>query len=204
MTTIDDAAGRRFLAKDPHFGPIVRAHGPVTAKPKATTGFAALASIIVHQQLAGAAASTIHGRFRAALDRKVTAARVLDTDPEVLRAAGLSRAKLAAITDLATKVDDGAVRFAGLSRRSDEAVVEHLVQVRGIGEWSAHMFLMFHLRRPDVWPVGDLGVRYGWARIHGLAEPLDAKALRDQADHLRPWRSIAAWYCWRAMEIRNE
>ena len=202
--TIDSSAGRRAVAKDPRFAGIVKLSGPVEARPKARSAFAALASIIVHQQLAGAAARTIHGRFVSVLGGRVTADAVLASSEEALRGAGLSNSKFRAILDLAEKTAAGEVAPSALSRKSDDEVVEHLTRVRGIGEWSAHMFLMFHLRRPDVWPVGDLGVREGWARLHGLDERPDAKALVAAADHLRPWRSIAAWYCWRAAEVRPE
>lgn len=202
-SSIDSAAGRRAVAADPHFAEIVRIAGPVEARPKASTAFAALASIVVHQQLAGAAARTIHGRFVKALGGRVTADAVLASDEATLRGAGLSNSKYRAILDLAEKSDAGTVRPGSLSRMPDDEVVRHLVQVRGIGEWSAHMFLMFHLRRPDVWPVGDLGVREGWARLHGLDARPEARALVEAADHLRPWRSIAAWYCWRAADVRN-
>jgi len=163
--------------------------------------FSSLAAAIVYQQLAGKAALTIHGRFVDALGGKVTPERVLRADPESLRSAGLSRNKLAAILDLAEKATDGTVKLRGLSRLEDEVVVERLTRIRGIGRWTAEMFLMFNLHRPDVWPVGDLGVRNGWARIHGLVEPLDARAMESVADRLRPWRSAAAWYCWRAVEV---
>lgn len=191
----------RALRTDPHFGPVVKAVGPPVLRKPRESVFASLAAAIVYQQLAGAAAMTIHGRFVAVLEGAVTPDRVLAADPEGLRGAGLSRAKLAAILDLAEKAADGTVRLRGLSRLGDAEVVERLTLVRGIGPWTAEMFLMFHLHRPDVWPVGDLGVRAGWARIHGLSEPLDARGMAEVADHLRPWRSAAAWYCWRALEI---
>lgn len=197
---IDDPAGRAFLARDRHFGPVVEAVGPVVLRPPRPSVFASLAAAIVYQQLAGRAAETIHGRFVDVLGGRVTPERVLEADPEALRAAGLSRNKLAAIVELAEKAGDGRVPLRGLSRLPDDEVTARLVGVRGIGPWTARMFLMFHLRRPDVWPAGDLGVRNGWARIHGLTDVPDARALASMADHLRPWRSAAAWYCWRALE----
>jgi DNA-3-methyladenine glycosylase II len=198
---IDDRAGHTALLNDPAFGPVVRAVGPVSLQPRRPSVFASLAAAIVYQQLAGAAARTIHGRFVDALGGRVTAERVLAAEPDVLRGAGLSRAKLAAILDLAQKSSDGTVHLSGLSRLSDSEVVNRLTRVRGIGPWTAEMFLMFHLHRPDVWPVGDLGVRNGWARIHALDAPPAPRELALAAEHLRPWRSAAAWYCWRALEI---
>lgn len=194
-------AAHRALRKDPHFRPLVTEVGPPVLRAPRGSVFASLTAAITYQQLAGKAARTIHGRVVEALGGKVTPETVLATDPEALRGAGLSRAKLAAILDLATKATDGTVKLRGLSRLENDQVVERLTLVKGIGRWTAEMFLMFDLHRPDVWPVGDLGVRNGWARIHGLKEPLDQKAMEEVADHLRPWRSAAAWYCWRAVEV---
>lgn len=193
--------GRAFLSRDPHFAPVVAAVGPVALRPRRPSAFAALASAIIHQQLAGPAAETIHRRFATVLRGRITPARVLSADPKDLRAAGLSRGKLTAILELARQVTDGRIDLAGLSRLPDEGVRSRLVRLRGIGPWTAHMFLMFHLHRPDVWPAGDLGVRKGWARIHGLDRIPAARVLVGMADHLRPWRSAAAWYCWRALEL---
>lgn len=193
--------GYRFLRRDPHFGRVVREVGPPVLRPPRGSYFASLVAAITYQQLAGRAAQTIHGRVVDALGGRVTPERVLAADPDELRGAGLSRAKLAAVTDLATKATDGTVRLRGLSRLADDEVVGRLTRVRGIGRWTAEMFLMFNLHRPDVWPVGDLGVRNGWAHIHGLAVSPDPTELDTAAEHLRPWRSAAAWYCWRAVEV---
>lgn len=189
------------LLKDRWFAPVVERVGPPVLRPSRGSRFASLVAAITCQQLAGVAARTIHGRVVAALGGRVTPEGVLGADPEDLRGAGLSRAKLAAVLDLAEKTSDRTVRLRSLHRLDDEAVVEHLVRVRGIGPWTARMFLMFDLHRPDVWPVGDLGVRNGWARIHGLDRAPRAPELTEAADHLRPWRSAAAWYCWRAVEL---
>ncbi len=202
--TLDAPEALDALARDPVFGPWLDVLSPPAIPRRRRSAFAALASIIVHQQLAGAAARAIHGRFVEALGGRVRAETVLATHPERLRGAGLSRAKLEAIVDLASKASDGTLRLRSLWRFEEDDLVEHLSQVRGIGEWSAQMFLIFDLRRPDVWPVGDLAVRHGWARIHGLTESPKPRALRDAADHLRPWRSTAAWYCWRASHTTVE
>ena len=116
-----------------------------------------------------------------------------------MRAAGLSANKLAAIIDLAAKFVDGTVPTHDLDGLSDDEIVARLVTVRGVGRWTAEMFLLFQLHRPDVWPVDDLGVRNGWARIHEMAAPPTPKALQILGDALRPYRSTAAWYCWRAV-----
>ena len=122
--------------------------------------------------------------------------------PEALRSAGLSGNKAASLRDLTAKVLDGTVVLSprGLSREDDEEVIARVSTVRGIGRWTAEMFLMFQLRRPDVWPVEDLGVRKGYALIHRLAEPPKPKALLLLGDAYRPYRTVAAWYCWRAAE----
>lgn len=189
-----------FLADDPVFGPLVRDIGPLRIRPPLDTHFAALVRAICYQQLAGAAASTIHRRFVAALDGEVTPQTVESTPDAPLRGAGLSASKLASIRDLARRVLDGTVPLDGIDRLPDDEVSERLVTVRGIGPWTADMFLIFQLRRPDVWPTGDLGVRAGYARLHGLQEPPSAKELEPLGDPYRPWRSAAAWYCWRAVE----
>ena len=188
------------LLRDPFFAPVVSRVGPPRVRASRGSRFASLAAAITYQQLAGAAARTIHGRFVEVLGGRVTPERVLEADPEALRRAGLSRAKLAAILDLAEKVSDGTLRLRWIHRLDDQAMVQHLTRVRGIGPWTARMFLMFDLHRADIWPVGDLGVRNGWARIHRLPESPAPSELVDAADHLRPWRSAAAWYCWRALE----
>jgi DNA-3-methyladenine glycosylase II len=189
-----------LLAKDPHFGPLVKRVGPVVLRPSGETPFQALARAIVYQQLAGKAAATIHGRLLKALEGRITPSTVLSADQEVLRGAGLSRNKLAAILDLAERTSDRKLALDRLGELPDEEVEKQLVQVRGIGPWTAQMFLLFDLRRPDVWPVLDLGVRAGWARIMGLDVYPESKALAPEGDRYRPWRSAVAWYCWRAAD----
>ena len=194
------AEATRLLGRDPAFGPVVERVGPVRLSPRAPSHFRSLVRAIVYQQLAGAAARTIHGRVEGALGGEIEPGTVLRASDEALRGAGLSRNKLKAIRDLARKVESGAVPLAGLDDLSDEEVVERLTEVWGIGVWTARMFLLGQLRRPDVWPTGDLGVRAGWARIHGLEEPPSAPDLEPLGEPYRPWRSAAAWYCWRATE----
>ena len=125
---------------------------------------------------------------------------VLALPEEAFRAAGLSGSKTASIRDLAAKVVDGTVPVDGLEAYPDDEIVERLSRVRGIGRWTAEMFLLFQLGRLDVWPVDDYGVRKGYARAHGLAELPKPKELGQLGDIYRPYRSIAAWYCWRAVE----
>src|SRR6476646_7900970 len=131
------------------------------------THFAELARSICYQQLAGRAAAAIHGRFAALFDGPPTPEAVLRLSMEQLRSVGLSGSKAASIMDLAEKVDAGVVELERMNRLPDEQVVGELVLVRGIGEWTAHMFLMFQCGRLDVWPIGDFGVRTGFARMFG-------------------------------------
>ncbi len=194
------SGGRRRLGRDPVFGPWVRKIGPIRVPSFGDDPFFYLVRAIVYQQLATAAARTIHGRVIDALKGDVTPAKVLRTREATLRKAGLSANKLAALRDLAAKVRSGEVGVGDLEAQPDEEVVRRLTLVRGIGPWTAHMYLMFRMHRPDVWPVGDLGVRSGFGRIHGLPEPPTQKELEPLGDAYRPWRSAAAWYCWRALE----
>ncbi|MHB8219942.1 MAG: DNA-3-methyladenine glycosylase family protein [Acidimicrobiales bacterium] len=162
--------------------------------------FAVLVRSIVSQQLAGSAARAIHARVADALGGRVTPDGVLGARPDALAGCGLSRAKVAAVTDLADRVARGQVQLARIGRLDDAAVVDHLVQVRGIGVWTAEMFLLVALARPDVWPVGDLGVRTGYAlawRTPSLPSPA---RLGELGDRFRPFRSTVAWYCWRVAD----
>ena len=198
MTRMNRAAAHVVRA-DPAFRRIVDTTGGMELRPEAGSAFEALLSAIVFQQLAGAAARAIHGRVVTVLGGEVAPERVLAAKPEALRAAGLSANKLAAIIDLAAKFVDGTVPVHDLDALSDDEIVERLVTVRGVGRWTAEMFLIFQLHRPDVWPVDDLGVRNGWGRIHDLSAPPTPKELAPLGDPLRPYRSTAAWYCWRAV-----
>jgi len=194
------AAARVLAEGDPVLAGLLEDFGPPRLGARMDSHFAALVRSIVYQQLAGKAAATIHGRLVAALD-DVAPDALLALAPEELRAAGLSANKAASITDLSVKVLDGTVVLdpAGLAREPDEEVVERLTSVRGIGRWTAEMFLLFQLRRLDVWPVGDLGVRRGYGLAYGVPMPAP-KELDALGDPFRPYRSVAAWYCWRACE----
>jgi DNA-3-methyladenine glycosylase II len=173
--------------------------------PRPDSGhFAALAESILYQQLAGAAAAAIHRRFVALFDGDPTPAKVLDLHPRTLRAAGLSGSKVASIRDLAAKVADGTVPLQYIGRRSDEEVIDRLTVVRGIGRWTAEMFLMFQLRRLDVWPVGDYGVRMGYALAYGLRKLPTPQRLEREGERFRPYRTVAAWYCWRAVHEHRQ
>lgn len=170
-------------------------------RPRSGDAFGSLVRAIVFQQLAGRAAAAIHDRMVAAIGGEVTPAAILATPEPALLAAGMSRAKVASLQDLASKVLDGAVPLARLARLSDDEIVVRLSSVRGIGRWTAEMFLIFQLRRLDVWPVEDLGVRRGWARIHRLHEAPTPEALRAEGERFRPYRTAVALLCWRAAVV---
>jgi DNA-3-methyladenine glycosylase II len=190
---------------DPRLGEIISRVGPCTMLPdRRGTHFDAIARSIVYQQLSGKAAGTIHGRFveRVGVDGgSPTPEHVMAHDASVLRECGLSTAKTAAVRDLAAHVLDGRLPIHEFDTMPDEAIIESLVQVRGIGPWTAQMFLMFRLGRPDVLPVLDLGVKKGAQVIHRLRKLPDETRLEKLARPWRPWRSVASWYCWRALEL---
>jgi DNA-3-methyladenine glycosylase II len=190
------AAAGILAARDPVIARLVDATGLPKFRPPQESHFAALVRSIVYQQLAGPAASAIHGRLVAALGGQVDPATLLALTVEEMRAAGLSGNKTASLRDLATKILDGSVALDSrrLSREGDEEVIVRLSTVRGIGRWTAEMFLMFQLRRLDVWPTGDLGLAWG------IPMPT-ARELNPLGDPFRPYRSVVAWYCWRAAEL---
>ncbi|HUY22104.1 MAG TPA: hypothetical protein VMV22_07160 [Acidimicrobiales bacterium] len=196
------AAARELAARDPVVAGLAESFGLPRLGTRDATHFAALVQSIVYQQLAGAAASAIHGRLVAALDADVSPEAVLALSPDTMRTAGLSGNKAASLRDLAAKVVDGTVVLdpRGIAREDDEEVIERLSTVRGIGRWTAEMFLLFQLRRLDVWPTGDLGVRKGYGQAWGVPMP-SPRELQPLGDAFRPYRSVAAWYCWRATEL---
>ncbi|MDX6392382.1 MAG: DNA-3-methyladenine glycosylase [Streptosporangiaceae bacterium] len=196
------AAAAILSERDPVMRRLVAQAGPARVRLPAETHFAALVRSVLYQQLAGAAAAAIHGRLIAALGGEVIPERLLALPGGTLRSVGLSANKAASLQDLATKVLDGTVVLdpPKLRAESDDEVVARLSTVRGIGKWTAEMFLMFQLRRLDVWPTGDLGVRKGFGLAWGIPTPT-AKELEPLGDPYRPYRSVVAWYCWRAAEL---
>jgi DNA-3-methyladenine glycosylase II len=195
------AIARLVVRIDPAFASVVAAAGPFAPRPPSDDAFNALARAIAYQQLAGRAAAAIHGRFLALYGDDLPAPEtVLATPVEALRGCGLSGAKTAAVLDLALKFTDGTVPLDRLTVLPDDEVVARLSEVRGVGRWTAEMFLLFDLRRPDVWPVDDFGVRKGWALIHGMEVMPRPKELMALGQPLQPHRSAAAWYCWRAVD----
>ena len=196
-----DAATPAVRAADAELAAFIDRAGMYAPRPGQGDALASLARAIVFQQLATRAAAAIHARFVAAIGGRVTAEAVLATPYEVLRGAGLSHAKAVAILDLAAKVADGTVPTHDLASLGDDEIVARLTTVRGIGRWTAEMFLLFELQRPDVWPVDDLGVRHGWRLIHGDAELLAPRLLQAEGDRFRPYRSVVALLCWHAVHV---
>jgi DNA-3-methyladenine glycosylase II len=189
-------------ARDPVLANLVAQAGPIKHRPRDPDGhFGMLVRAIVFQQLAGSAARAIHQRVLATVDGDLTPAALAAVPDKTLRAAGLSANKLASLRDLSTKFLDGTLELVRLSRKTDEEIVARLVTVRGIGTWTAEMFLMFELRRMDVWPVDDLGVRQGYGLAWGVDPPPLARELLPLGERFRPYRSIVARYCWEAVAL---
>src|SRR5215472_4160194 len=195
-------AARQLAERDPVLARLLADAGPPSIPSSHETNMEMLVRAITYQQLAGAAARSIHGRLIASLDGDVTAERLLVLPEEALRGAGLSAAKAASLRDLSAKVLDGVVILEPrrIARLSDEEIVTQLSSVRGIGRWTAEMFLIFQLRRLDVWPTGDLGVRRGYGLAWDVPTPTP-KQLEALGEPYHPYRSIVAWYCWRASEL---
>jgi DNA-3-methyladenine glycosylase II len=196
------AATEEVASRDPVLANLVALAGPITFRQRNADGpFGALVRAIVFQQLAGRAAQAILGRVVATLGGEITPAAFAAVSNEALRAAGLSANKLLSLRDLSAKVLDGTVALDGSSRQTDDEIIARLSTVRGIGTWTAEMYLMFELRRLDVWPVDDLGVRQGYGLAWGIDPPPTAKQLAPLGDRFRPYRSIVARYCWEAVGL---
>jgi len=199
-----DDAHRHLAATDPRIAQLIARSRRYDITPwLSIRPFDALAESIAYQQLSGKAAATIWGRVRALYPRKkyLDPKLVLATPDEKLRAAGLSRSKVAALKDLAAKTIDGTVPSArSLAKMTDEEIIERLITVRGIGRWTVEMLLLFDLGRRDVWPVHDYGVRKGFAKTFGRRKLPTPKQLMKLGEKWRPYRSAAAWYFWRALD----
>jgi DNA-3-methyladenine glycosylase II len=196
------AAIDEVAARDPVLANLVALVGLIGHRPRSADGhFGALVRAIVSQQLSGRAAHAILQRVIAAAGGELSADAIVALPDEQLRAAGLSGNKAASVHDLSRKVLDGTVDLSGTRRKTDEDVIADLVTVRGIGRWTAEMYLMFELRRLDIWPVDDLGVRQGYGLAWGLAPPPTAKELVPLGDRFRPYRTVVARYCWEAVSL---
>jgi len=195
---------RQLSRADRKLGRVIRKVGVFpTEKQKPRHPYAVLLKAIVYQQLAGKAAASIFGRVMALGSNGdvPTPEEILGATKRKLRSAGLSRQKIAAVRDLAAKTLDGTVPPLKEARRmSEEEIHERLTQVRGIGEWSVQMFLMFLLNRSDVLPVHDYGLRKGFQHVYGLDDVPKPQAVLEYGERWRPYRSIASWYLWRAAD----
>jgi DNA-3-methyladenine glycosylase II len=195
-------AAKKLAALDPVMAKMLKAHGVPQLQREYGSHFAALARSICYQQLAGRAAATIHGRLLALAGEVPTPESVLSLSFDAMRGAGLSANKTASIRDLAEKVLDGTVELDRVSALDDEKLIDELITVRGIGVWTAQMFLMFQLGRLNVWPVLDYGVRNGFSMLYGFEPMITPKALEREGERFAPYRSVAAWYCWRAVDTK--
>ena len=202
MPVTHQVASQELARRDKVMRELVDRHGSmkIGAAPPASKRFEALSNAIASQQLNGRAAASIWARVKGLIDGPFTAEAVRIVPVTQLRDAGLSGAKSASLLDLADQVADGRVRLDRIGRLTDDEVVGHLVGVRGIGPWTAQMFLMFTLRRLDVWPAGDYGVRSGYGRAFNGGVMPSAREIAPLGDRFTPYRSVAAWYCWAAAD----
>jgi DNA-3-methyladenine glycosylase II len=188
------------MRRDPRLAPLIKRVGPCRLpEARSNAPFASLVRAILSQQLSGKAANTIHGRVVALVEPcgGMTPAGLLAVDPAALRVAGVSRPKIAYLRDLATQVADGRLNLDVLQHRSDDEVIAAITAVKGLGRWSAEMFLIFRLNRPDVFPVGDLGIVKGVQKLLEMKRRPAPRTMLRVAEAWRPYRSVAAWYLWR-------
>ncbi len=165
--------------------------------------FESLAEAIVYQQLNGNAAATIYKRFAAIAGDPVTPTGILKLKPEQMRAVGLSKQKTSYLFDMAERTQRGELNFSRLPEMSDDDVIAHLTQVKGVGLWTAHMFLMFNLRRPNILPTGDYGVRVAMKKAYNKRKLPTPDVMEKIAKPWEPYRSIASWYLWQSLEIKT-
>jgi len=194
-----ERARRKLLASDPRLAAVIKRTGRVRPDFTPRDPLAALVRALVSQQLSTKAAATIHGRVMDLMP-SLTADHILKVDPADLRAAGLSGQKVTYLRDLAAHVADKRLDLSSLQHKSDNEVIEAIVAVKGFGVWSAQMFLMFCLHRPDVLPTGDLGIVKGMQNVLGLKRRPAVRTMERAAQAWQPYRSIACWYVWRSLE----
>ena len=197
-----ERARRALMRRDPVLGRIIKARGPCGLRvDREADIFCGLVQAIISQQLSTKAAATIHGRVLALLPDggPATPAGFEPIAESDLRAAGLSRQKVAYIRDLSRKALDGTLQTDALASMDDEAVIAELTKIKGIGRWTAEMILIFRLARPDVLPVGDLGIVKAAQKAYGLRKPPDAKRLLAIGERWKPYRSVASWYLWASL-----
>jgi DNA-3-methyladenine glycosylase II len=199
----------RFLRRtDPVMAQLIRQAGPFSVNPERGVGpYEALVQAVAHQQLTGKAARTILGRFYAlyGADCCPEPARLVNTPDEALRGCGFSRAKAASLKDIAARTLDGTIpQRRALARMKNEAIIERLVEARGVGRWTVEMFLMFTLGRPDVLPVDDYGIRLGYKIAYGKRTLPKPKSLAKFGERWAPYRTTASWYLWRAVDLHRK
>jgi DNA-3-methyladenine glycosylase II len=188
----------KFLRRDPILKPIIARVGECKLSPRRDY-FIKLCQSIFSQQLSTTVAAVMFKRFAGLFPRnKPTPQQLLALSDEQLRTTGVSRPKLKYLRDLAGKFCDGTINCRSLVRLEDEAIIENLTQVNGIGRWTVEMFLIFALNRPDVWPIDDLGIRKGVQRVHKLKEIPQKEQMLELGEKWKPWRSVASWYLWRS------
>jgi len=197
------AAVADLSQRDRRLGTVIAAHPLCTIgrNPKPISHFESLLESVISQQLAVKAADTIHARVVKLAGGKISPAKVLQISETAMREAGVSGAKFKTIQGLADAVQSKQININKLHEiESDQAIFDQLTSLWGIGPWTVDMFMMFQLGRLDIWPTGDLGVRRGYEKIYKLKEEITPKELDKKGDKFKPYRSIVAWYCWRALE----
>ena len=202
-TENSQAIARRIVRIEPKFREVVTKFGPapIGARPSRISNFQALAESILGQQLSVKAAATITERVIQAAGGRMDPAGIAKLTPSRLRSAGCSAAKARAISELALVVADGDLPIRSLNKKSDEAIMELLLPLYGVGRWTVEMFLIFQLGRSDVWPTGDLGVRRGWEKLYKMKREVEIDELEKLGAKFAPHRSHLAWYCWRAHSL---
>jgi len=190
----------KYLSKDKYIGPLIKKHGPCKIKKRAKKYyFEDLVASIVGQQLSGKAAMTIYGRVEKELGGEIVPDKILRKHDKTLRKCGLSYAKISYIKDLSRHVKEGKLHISTLDKHTDEEVFEELVAVKGIGRWTADMFLMFVLARPDIFPMGDLGINKGFKLL--TKKDLEPEKMEKFALRWKPYRTVASWYIWRNLDF---
>jgi DNA-3-methyladenine glycosylase II len=193
---------KEISSRDARFARVIAAHPLCTVgrNPKPVTHFEALVESVISQQLAVKAADTIYGRVKDLAKGRVIPSRIADISETDMRAAGVSGAKFKTIQGLADAAITKKIKINSLHEIDDDQLIfDQLTNLWGIGPWTVDMFMMFQLGRLDIWPTGDLGVRRGWEKIYALTEEIEPKVLEKKGEKFRPYRSVVAWYCWRAL-----